>query len=460
MNKSLLNALFFFICTLAPHALSAEQAKRNVILFIGDGMDDTQVTIARNYLLGASGKLVLDNMPYRGTVQVLTVEEDSPSKAVYVADSANSATSIATGKITSRGRIATSAKDDQDLTTIVELARAAGFANGIVSTADVTDATPASFVAHVSLRACENPNMMVEAEGAAGIIVDCSQDTKAQGGKGSIAEQIADTDIDVVLGGGHEHFKITAEQSDTPLHQVAQQNNYQYITNLDQLKQVNPDKKLLGLFSEGNLPVRMRGEGGRGSEAPKPSFLNRIDWRLGSVTMPEPMHCEPNPEFNGVPQLQEMTLAALNHLSKRSEEGFFLMVESASIDKQAHARKPCGSIGELEQLEESVSVALEFAKQHPDTLILITADHGQAAQIIPDPSLFKDFPVAVYPMGLVSRIITPEQQIMTVNYATVPHDFPIEEHTGTSVPIYSNQPVPPMLSQPEIFSLIKNHLEL
>lgn len=459
--KSILSAAIAFgmASTMSP-AVAESSDKRNVILIIGDGMDDTQVTIGRNYLKGAQGRMVIDNMPYRGAVQVLTVDEDEPGKSVYVADSANSATSMATGVSTSRGRIGTSAKEDKDLTTIAEMAKAAGFATGIVSTANVTDATPASFVAHVSSRGCENPDMMVNAEAFAGVIVDCSQDTKAQGGKGSIAEQIADADIDVVLGGGQKHFNKNAEAASKPLFTVAQDNNYQYITKAKQLAEVNPNQKLLGLFSESTMPVRMQGENGRGSEAPKPSFLNKVDWRVGDVELPEPMKCEANPEFDGMPNLRDMTATAISHLDTRGENGFFLMVESASIDKQSHARKPCGQIGEMQQLDESLKVALDFAKENPDTLILVTADHGQAAQIIPDGSLFKAMPVAVYPMGMLSRIITPEGQIMAVNYATTPHDFPIEEHTGTTVPLYSNQPVPAMLSQPEIFNLLKEHLQL
>ncbi len=452
-------AIALGLATSMQPALGETNDKRNIILIIGDGMDDTQVTIGRNYLKGANGRLHLDNLPHRGTVQVLTVDEDAPEKTIYVADSANSATSIATGVTTSRGRIGTSAKTDKDLTTIAELAKAAGFATGIVSTANVTDATPASFVAHVSSRGCENPDMMVDAEAFAGVIVDCSADTKAQGGKGSIAEQIADTDIDVVLGGGQKHFAINAENQNQPLLAVAQANNYQYITQAKQLQNAATSKKILGLFSDSTMPVRLRGEDGRGSEDPEASFLNMIDWRLGSVELPEPMTCEANPEFTGMPHLRDMTATALNHLDARSDKGFFLMVESASIDKQSHARQTCGQIGEMEQLEESLKVALEFAESNPGTLILVTADHGQAAQIIADGSLFSKMPVPVYTPGKMSRIMTPEGQIMAVNYATT-HDFPIEEHTGTTVPLYSNLPVPAMTTQPELFGLMTKYLQL
>ena len=52
-----------------------------VILIIGDGMDDTQITMARNYLKGAQGRLTLDSMPVRSSVQVLTVSDDDPSSS-------------------------------------------------------------------------------------------------------------------------------------------------------------------------------------------------------------------------------------------------------------------------------------------------------------------------------------------------------------------------------------------
>ena len=126
----------------APPATSEP---RQVILIIGDGMDEQQITIARNYLVGAGGRLPMDEMPLRSVSQILTTQDLANGKPVYVADSANTATSLATGQVTSRGRISTRAGTDQNIETIVELASAAGLRSGIVTTASVTDATPAAF---------------------------------------------------------------------------------------------------------------------------------------------------------------------------------------------------------------------------------------------------------------------------------------------------------------------------
>jgi len=442
-------------------AISATSNAGNVILIIGDGMDDHQVTIARNYLVGSRGKLTLDQLPLRSTAQVLTVDDENPDRPIYVADSANSATSMASGVVTSIGRIGTSAGDDRDLVNIVELARKKGIKTGIVSTASITDATPSAFYAHVSIRDCENPEMMVEVETYFGAIIDCSQDLKTNGGLGSISEQLVDSGVDVALGGGAKHFIPLGEGSDQTVLQLAEKAGYQVVTTALELA-TNGSGKLLGLFSPSTMPVMWRGEGGRAAEKPVASLLNSLHWTLGSVTYPEPMDCEDNPEYVGMPSLALMSETALSRLAGEGtgDDTFFLMIESASIDKQSHQRKACGSIGELQQLDETLGVVLAFAETHPDTLILVTADHGQAAQLVAERTLFSDIPVPVYSPGHVARINTREGEVMAVNYAT--NDFVSEEHTGVNVPLLSNSVgrglVPAMVTQPEIFDIIKSHL--
>jgi alkaline phosphatase len=432
--------------------------ERNVILIIGDGMDDHQITIARNYLAGARGRLTLDGLPMRGVAQVLTIDE--AGQAVYVADSANSATSMATGAVTSRGRIATSAGSDEPLTTIIELAEAAGLRTGLVATSSVTDATPASFVAHVNVRYCENPAAMGGVELFAGrTLPDCPRYTRAEGGPGSISEQIAASGVDVVLGGGSKHFDQPAEGSEQSVLELARANGFRTISSATELSDPAGDK-LLGLFSPSTMPVLLRGQDGREAEEPEPSWLNRLFKFVGKVRYPEPMTCEPNPDFEGMPTLKQMTDTALARLA--NERGFFLMIESASIDKQSHERKPCGSIGELQQLEEALQSALAFAETSPNTLIMVTADHGQAAQLVPGTSLFQAYGVPVYTTGKLARIITPAGAIMGVNYAT--NDFLYEEHTGVNVPVFSNAEgvgrVPLMITQPEIYGITRDYLGL
>ncbi|MDG2050406.1 MAG: alkaline phosphatase [Myxococcota bacterium] len=464
--KTLLGTLLtsWVLVALFPGTLTAQPSspKANVILLIGDGMDDVQISIARNYLRGARGRLTLDTLPVRSTVQVLTVDEKNPSRSVYVADSANSATAMATGHVTSRGRIATGAGSDEDLETVAERAAKHGYKTGLVTTSSITDATPASFAAHIKLRICADPAHMVDVEYKGIPLGSCPEDLIAQGGLGSISEQLARSKIDVLLGGGKKHFEVPTESGEETVSELAEQNGFAVVSNLAELRTTPLDQRVLGLFAESTLPVRTLGEAGRSGEKPDPSLLNSLHWYLGSVELPEPMVCVPNPEYGKTPTLQAMTEAALQRLNVNNDRGFFLMIESASIDKQAHARNACGSIGELEQLDETLQSVLAFAQKNPNTLVLVTADHGHAAQIVPYNSLFEQFGAPVFSPGHLVRLTTPEGSGLAINYAT--NDFLMEEHTGAQVPLMANEAgqgqVPAMLTQPEIHAIIEEHLNL
>ena len=445
----------------APEAIQS-LTPRAVILIIGDGMDEQQITIARNYLHGASGRLLLDQMPLRSNSQILATENNESGRPVYVSDSANTATSMATGVVTSRRRIATTAGSDQDLETIVELAAARGYRTGIVTTSSVTDATPAAFATHISHRLCENPDRMEEVSYQGIFLAACPADLKANGGKGSIAEQLAESQLDVILGGGSKHFAPTAEGATVSVLELARKLGFEVVLSSEELVQADSSGRLLGLFSPSTMPVRLQGENGRTAEAPEPSALNQLHSDLGEVTLPEPMNCEANPAAATMPSLQLMTDKALNQLSRDNARGFFLMIESASIDKQSHERKPCGSIGELEQLEEALASALTYAQSHPNTLVLVTADHSQAAQLVPFESHYTAYPIPIYSPGMMARIRTPEGSLLGVNYAT--NSFSHEEHTGASVPLFSNEEgvgrLPPYITQPELFTIMRNYLQL
>src|SRR3954447_15655114 len=70
---------------------------RNVILLIGDGMGDSEITIARNYQVGANGRLAMDTLPMTGAYTTYAVQKDDPTFPDYVTDSAASGTGWSTG---------------------------------------------------------------------------------------------------------------------------------------------------------------------------------------------------------------------------------------------------------------------------------------------------------------------------------------------------------------------------
>ena len=433
----------------APTPAPSNTVPPKLILIIGDGMDDQQITIARNYLVGTNGRLTLDGLPFRGAVQPQGVAEDDPGRPIYVTESANAATAIATGTLTSPGRIATTAQTDQDLTTIMELAQAAGLGTGVVTTSSVTDATTAAFMAHVSRRACQSPAQMVRKEAAGESFADCPADSKRNGGEGSISEQIAESAFDVVLGGGLRYFDQAAEgKPEVTVVDRARGNGFHVVLDLDDLNAASRSRRVLGLFSPDTMPVQLRAN--NGGEA------QRITGHTGQLRVPEPFGCEANPSSDGVPTLAEMTATALDHLD--AARGFMLLVESASIDKQSHVRRPCGHIGELGQLDEAAEVAVDYARMHPETLILITADHAHAAQIITGANRLVALEHAS--PGYVARVLTPEGGIMGINYAT--STSRMEVHTGGQVPAFASGPgideLPRFMTQRDIFDIAIRHL--
>ncbi len=443
------------LTAMATQSVVADE--RAVILIIGDGFDDTHVTMGRNYLSGQAGQLLLDQMPFRGAIQVETV--DSEGKPIYVADSANTATALATGAVTQIGRIGKNGVD-QPVKTVLESAADAGYKTGIVSTASVTDASPAAFAAHVTIRACENPVTIRGGEKYGVTFAGCPEDLAENGGLGSISEQLAVANVDVILGGGMEHFYAQYESDPTAL-EIAKDQGVTLLTDVDALEQQHAGR-VIGLFADDTMPVAWRGTDGRIAESIERSWLNYIHQMIGSITQPDIIKCEPNPGFTGMPTMEMMTRYALDHLSRDNDKGFFLTIESASIDKRSHERDACGSIGEIKQLEEALAVAMDYAAENPKTLIMVTADHSQAAQIVPDPTLYESLPIPVFSPGKVARIATPEGSVMRINYAT--NNISSEEHTGANVPLFANSEgesvLSPFMRQRDIYHAMMRYLEL
>ena len=130
------------------------------------------------------------------------------------------------------------------------------------------------------------------------------------------------------------------------------------------------------------------------------------------------------------------------------DNGFFLQVEGASIDKEDHAANPCGQIGETVDLDEAVQKALDFAQQDGETLVLVTADHAHTSQIVAPMSedditemaadagiSVAEARASVYP-GLSSNLTTKDGTEMTLAYATSDNqDTTDQGHTGTQLRI-------------------------
>lgn len=384
---------------------------KNVIFLLGDGMGDSEITIARNYAYGAAGRLPgLDALPLTGSYSTYSLNKDGANKGKpdYVTDSAASGSGWSTGTKTYDGAISVDI-DGTPQQTLTEIAKANGLRTGDVSTAEIQDATPAVQVAHVKDRSCYGPDT-----------ASCGTDALAAGGLGSISEQLLNARPDLTLGGGQTSFLQTAKagqyEGETLFDQAAAR-GYQVVqdaTSLKAVKTADQKKPVLGLFTPGNFPTRY---------AATPATVGGAD--------AAPVTCTANPDRLSTDlSLSSLTNKAISLLNKpKNGKGFFLQVEGASIDKQDHAANACGQIGETLDFDEAIQAALAFAKKDGNTLVIATADHAHSSQIVDNTP----------PATLSTALLTADGTTMKVAYGTAAAGGS-QQHTGTQVRIAAYGP--------------------
>ena len=149
--------------------------------------------------------------------------------------------------------------------------------------------------------------------------------------------------------------------------------------------------------------------------------------------------------------LAQMTEKAISLLGA-NEKGFFLQVEGASIDKQDHAGNACGQIGETDDFDQAITYALKNVDLN-NTLVIVTADHAHASQIIPADSKAP---------GLTQALNTHDGAVMVMSYGNSEEES--MEHTGTQLRIAAYGPhaanVVGLTDQTDPFSTMKAALSL
>lgn len=381
---------------------------KNVILLIGDGMGDSEITLARYYGKGADGTLNMETLPFAGELITygLSAGPGPEYPPNYVPDSAPTATAWSTGKKTIDARLSQGPSTAENVPgsnagykTTFEIADKRGMRVGNVSTAEITDATPAAPSSHISQRACQGPNDTRSI---------CPSEAKGKGGLGSIAEQQVDHLLDVNLGGGRNRYLQALDAGGTVI-DYAKAKGYRYVETASELGAITSLSKgpVLGLFTPSNMTTEFKPL----IAAPTPG--------AGSPTF----RCDETNRPANEPSLAAMTDKAIDLLENR--KGFFLQVEGASIDKRDHASDVCGQIGENLAFDEAVGVALEYQRRHDDTLVVITADHSHTSQIV---GATQDTP------GFYATLQTADGYPIRVSYATgkTPGG---QTHTGARVPV-------------------------
>jgi alkaline phosphatase len=382
---------------------------KNVILLIGDGMGASEITLAKYYARGADGTLSMETLPFTGELNTYGLSAGpGPNYAPnYVPDSAPTATAWSTGKKTIDARLSQGPSAAEKVpgsnagyTTTFEIADKRGMLVGNVSTAEITDATPAAPSAHISQRACQGP---------ADTRTTCASEAKGAGGLGSIAEQQIDHLLDVNLGGGRSRYLQTLDGSASTVVDYAKSKGYRYVESASELNSISSLAKgrVLGLFSAGTMTTEFEPL----IAAPSPG--------AGSPTF----RCDETNRPANEPSLEAMTKKAIALLENR--KGFFLQVEGASIDKRDHASDVCGQIGETLAFDRAVAAALSYQEKHEDTLVVITADHSHTSQIVP---AGQDTP------GFYATLKSDDGVPIRVSYGTG-KTAPGMSHTGARVPV-------------------------
>lgn len=316
----------------------AQPKAKNIIFLIADGLSVAHRTGARIMSKGmtegkANGRLAMDDIPpvaFIGTSSTHSIATDS----------ANTMSAYMTGhksRVNALGVYADrtpASLDDPKVETIAEaLRRNTKKSIGIVTTSEVEDATPAALVAH----------------------------TRKRADKADIVGMMLDVKPDVLLGGGSAYFlskDVPGSKRKDDKDYIAEFRNADYAITTDKAELAaaagSNQERLLGLFHTGNLDVTLDRE-----------FLKK-----GTVD-----------KFPNQPGLVDMTKTALDKLSK-NPEGFFLMVEAASVDKMSHPLDWDRALVETIEFDKAVGIAREFAEKNPDTLIIVTGDHTHGVAII------------------------------------------------------------------------------
>lgn len=399
---------------------------RNVILIIGDGMDDAMITAARNYEYGASGRFpALDALPFTGamTTHGLKVGAGPDYPIAYVSDSAPTASAWSTGKKTVDGRLSqgpstASNVPGEDYETVLEKYKKQGKLVGNISTSEITDATPAAAASHINARACQGPTDMT----------NCTAARKANGGKGSVAEQLVDNKIDVLMGGGASRYAQATDAGPTVLSYAQTTHKYRLINDAAGLAGVTSlaQGPVLGLFAGGNMT---------------PMYQPLVATAVGAGG--PTTNCTPADRGNQ-PDLSTMMTKSIELLS--NPNGFFLQAESAMIDKQEHASDICGAIGDLKELDETVAVALAYQDEHPDTLVVVTGDHAHSTQIVGG---------SADDGKQLATVQTADGDPMTVAYST---NAVGSDHTGAQIRVAASGPqaanVTGVIDQTDLFATL------
>jgi alkaline phosphatase len=366
MRKTSLFSVAMLALVLATSCCNEPKVK-NVIYLIGDGMGFGAVT---SLLLSEDEVTGFEQAPVIGLSETCSANN-------YVTDSAAGGTALATGTRTNNGFVGAD-PDGNQLTSVLRKAQAMGKKTGIVVNTTLTEATPAAFYAGVTSRK---------------MVFD-------------IAKQFTESNVDVAIGGGLDHFIARPDSLDLTATLI--EKGYDVFLNWETVLGTDSEK-FVGILPLYDLHRREENNGtasaAEGQEVCLAAQLASLNEDVNATHLSEP-----------TVYLEKATVKALDILSRNNKDGFFLMIESAIIDGYGHNNDSDGMIVEMKEFNRTLQNMIDYVNNNPETLLVVTADHETGG-------------TGVYYNGHNPG-----------NEGPVKLNFSTSGHTGTVVPIFAYGP--------------------
>jgi len=306
--------------------LPAKGKAKNIIFMVSDGMSHGTLNMADLLLQRKEGRSSNWIKLYREQ-KATRAYMDTASADSMVTDSAAGSSSWGGGVRVKNGALNVG-PDGTSYKPILQKFKDGGKAVGCVTTVPITHATPAGF--------CVS--------------------TKSRGSQEDIATMYLDLKFDVMMGGGTEFFSAEKRKDKRDLFADFAISGIQVARTKAEMDNCKTGVPMLGVFHEDGLPYT-------------------LDHKADSGLI------------SSIPTLADMTRKAIAQLSK-SPNGFVLQIEGGKVDWGAHANDLGALIYDQIAFDDAIAVAIEFAENNHDTLVVITTDHGNAS-----PALIKSLKV-------------------------------------------------------------------
>ncbi|WP_289039614.1 alkaline phosphatase [uncultured Zobellia sp.] len=289
---------------------------KNIIVVVSDGMSIGTLNMADLYLSRKTGAGTNWLQLYKEN-KVTRSLMDMASASSIVTDSAAASSSWGGGVRIANGALNVSKNGEEHL-PIWQKFKKTGKKAGCVTTVPITHATPAGF--------CIN--------------------SESRNAQDQIAEKYLQQKFDVMMGGGDTYFSSEKREDKKDLYNDFTRNGYKVVKTRNEMLSAANDKPILGVFTDSALPYSAD--------------------RQNSKEL-----------LQNVPTLAEMTQKAIEAM-KDHPKGFVLQVEAGKVDWAAHGNDIAGLLYDQVAHDQAIQVAMDFAEQDEETLVIITTDHGNA----------------------------------------------------------------------------------